>query len=190
MCNNTYEHILCVTSGNVAGKSPTAEDFADIAELADEGDAPKSSREIVSQGVSMETTEDYYQKGMAFAQAQTSGSGLTAVSMDTDDYDEESEEVNTNQSLPSNTNKEGFPDQPDSGYGSVPLSDPGFSLDPSFQTPPPDHTLQSTSPRVDTPTSSVEPDEEGKQETGKIESAIPYLIPKDMTLEQLHAKVL
>lgn len=27
------------------------------------------------------------------------------------------------------------------------------------------------------------------KDTQKIESAIPYLIPKDMTLEQLHAKV-
>ena len=127
-----------------------------------------------------------FQKGMAFAQSLPGGCGLTPVSMETDDYDEDSEEVS--QSLPSNTNEEGLPlsQQPDSGYESLPLSDPS-SLDPSDQ----QTSLPTATPPEATPT-SLAGSEEGEEvcgETGKIESAIPYLIPKDMTLEQLHSKV-
>jgi transcription initiation factor TFIID subunit 1 len=45
---------------------------------------------------------------------------------------------------------------------------------------------------VATPTSLAQAEGEesaGGKETGNFESAIPYLIPKDMTMEQLHAKV-
>ena len=169
-------------------KSPTAEDFADITELAEEGEPAHSSQGISSGRGGLEaegeTREEMFQRGMAFAQAQLSqpsGSGLTAGSMETD-YDEDSEDILGSQPLPSAANDEGQPlSQQDSGYESLPLSDPAAS---SSQDAPSlaDHTPS----LVATPTALAKPDV--SEETGKIESAIPYLIPKDMSLEQLHAK--
>ena len=105
-----------------------------------------------------------------------------------------------------------------SASASLPLSDPN-SLDlPPSSLPPPDLETTSlmdhisplsqvTPPPVATPTPLTEAppsdmavnppgpatEDAGQsvgQEASKIESAIPYLIPKDMTLEQLHAKVI
>lgn len=163
---------MCV--GQLLDKSPTAEDFTDITELADEG---TSSREMEEgdEVISDQHKDDaLFQKGVAFAQSQQpGGSGLVAI--DTDDYDDEETPDSVDQSVINEDDSQ----LPDSGYDSLPLSDPN-SIDPSPpllatpQTPP---TLSDTS-------------EDGKEgEGGKIESAIPYLIPKDMTIEQLHSKV-
>lgn len=190
----TFSRTHClsgVAAGNAPDKSPTAEDFTDITELADEGDAKDGGEGEGSGGPRAD--DDLFKKGMAFAQAQLSlpgGSGLGPVSMETDDYDEDSEEIPdpSSQSLPSNSNEEelSLSQQPDSGYESLPLSDPASSLDPTLQ----DHTPQPTMAEEATPTSLMKPEGEVEiDRTGKIESAIPYLIPKDMTLEQLHAKV-
>ena len=177
-----------MAAGVAADKSPTAKDFADITELAEEAEgATPLSSQMERQGFEKgEGRDALFRKGMAFAQSLPGGSGPSAVSMETDDYDDDSEEVPGSQSLPSNTNEEelSLSQQPDSGYESLPLSDPASSLDPS------DHTPQVTAASEATPTSLSKPEgEEGGKDGGKIESAIPYLIPKDMTLEQLHAKV-
>ena len=197
---SSEEYDSDLETGTAADKSPTAEDFGDITELAEEGEgAVRAAREIASRREGLreerggETKEALFQRGMAFAQAQLSrpsGSGLGVVSMETDDYDEDSEDVpvSSSQSLPSNEEGLSLSQQPDSGYDSFPLSDPA-SLDPS---PPSlsDHTSQSPIPPLAPPTSLAKMEVEGgDKEMGKIESAIPYLIPKDMTLEQLHAKV-
>ena len=184
----SYSLAAVMAAGIATDKSPTAKDFADIAELAEEAEgATPLSSQMERQGFGEgEGRDALFRKGMAFARSLPGGSGLSAVSMETDDYDDDSEEVPGSQPLPSNTNEEELPlsQQPDSGYESLPLSDPASSLDPS------DHTPQVTAASEATPTSlSKLEGEEGGREGGNIESAIPYLIPKDMTLEQLHAKV-
>ena len=146
-------------------------------------------------------SEALFQKGMAFAQAQISGSqpsgsGLAGVSMETDDYDMDAEE-DSSQSLPSNSNEQKS-SLPDSGYSSLPLSDPSM-----VDAPSPHHTTEHTSTQLATPpvpvtTPTSQPasvaegggaDKDLSSSSVKIESAIPYLIPKDMTLDQLHVKV-
>jgi hypothetical protein len=218
--DTSEEYDSDVDVAKAVDKSPTAVDFADITELAEEGGG-EGARGAAEGEEEQGIKEVLFQKGMAFAQAQlsASGSGLVEVSMDTDDYDVDSEEVAAagSQPLPSNSDDEGEPllQRADSGYtsasASLPLSDPS-SLDlPPSSLPLPglettslvDHITppsQVTPPPVATPSSLVEapPTDmsvnpgaatEGAGQTGKIESAIPYLIPKDMTLEQLHAKV-
>ena len=119
------------------------------------------------------------------------------VSMETDDYDvsEEDVPVISSQSLP------------DSGYGSsLPLSESDSQeAPPPSSLPTPSHPTPTTqltsltdhtsSLAVTTPTSLVAEgavsggQERSESTADKIESAIPYLIPKDMTLEQLHDRV-
>ena len=204
---------VCVCVAVVSSKSPTAEDFADINELADEvgtssevmGSTSKS-RDVDDYGGSLvaeDKDDTLYLKGMAFAQAQLSASqssrsGLITVSTETDDYDMDTEEDANSQPLPSNTNEQEL-SLPDSGYSSLPLSDP-TAIEP-LTSPTNDTTLLTQQPtaQLTTPTSltqqalpTVVVEDVAMNETSqenRIESAIPYLIPKDMTLDQLHMKV-
>ena len=164
-------------------KSPTAVDFTDITELADEGEEGEGEREGGEAAKDLAVPEEdgmketLFQKGVAFAQAgmyiqctcrsacgtgcvvpaatgsQLSGGGQAVVSMETDDYDMDSEEVPTTsiQLLPSNSNEEGqsLSQRADSGYGSGPSSLPlsqerasslGSQDTPSFQSLPPPST--------------------------------------------------
>ena len=79
---------VCVCAGSGGDKSPTAEDFTDISELAEEGE--EASRDLPTRaeqggavgGVPAEedgATEVLFQKGLAFAQAHLLGVCLVCM---------------------------------------------------------------------------------------------------------------
>lgn len=65
--------VLCVSVAKPVDKSPTAVDFADITELAEEGEGEVMEGTSAGGLEDQERSEMLFQKGMAFAQAQLSG---------------------------------------------------------------------------------------------------------------------
>lgn len=71
----SYLNTVCVCVAKAVDKSPTAVDFADITELAEEGEGEGEGKSSGGLGdrKDSENKEMLFQKGMAFAQAQLSG---------------------------------------------------------------------------------------------------------------------
>lgn len=64
--------LCCVCVAKAVDKSPTAVDFADITELAEEGEGEEREG-LSTEGLEDQERNEMFQKGMAFAQAQLSG---------------------------------------------------------------------------------------------------------------------
>lgn len=69
----TDHSVLCISVAKPVDKSPTAVDFADITELAEEGEGEVMEGTSTAGLEDQERNEILFQKGVAFAQAQLSG---------------------------------------------------------------------------------------------------------------------
>ena len=147
-------------------KAPTAEDFADITELAAEDEMTTAYHST--------SNERLFQKGVSFATSQL----MTGASAeDDDDYDMDT------QASSSQTPHDSLPD---SGFGSSESDSQSFESgsQPAFHS---NSFVPVTSMATPPPPDQLTP---GLQPPVSIEgSAIPALIPQNMSLEELHAKV-